>query len=90
MRNSLLKLAFFLGFFNSSLSYGAPVTATTNAIPPEVKVQKDHSFDDLLVQGKYHFADETVTTVEADRLLDALIGVRKDFKDRLEVSDKGY
>ncbi len=50
----------------------------------------DHSFDDVLVQGKYHFSDEAVTTVEEDKVLDALIGVRTDFKDRLEQSAERY
>jgi hypothetical protein len=44
------------------------------------------SFEDVLVQGKYHFSDEAVTTVEGDKVLDALLGVRKDFKDRLKKS----
>lgn len=45
-----------------------------------------HSFEDLLVQGKYHFSDEAVSTVEEDKVLDSLIGVRSDFKDRLKKS----
>ena len=49
-----------------------------------------HSFDDLLVQGKYHFSDEAVTTVEEDKVLDSLIGVRTDFKDRLEQSAERF
>jgi hypothetical protein len=44
------------------------------------------SFEDVLVQGKYHFSDEAVTTVEQDKVLDALLGVRTDFKDRLKKS----
>ena len=44
------------------------------------------SFEDLLVQGKYHFTDEAVTTVEDDKILDALLPVRKDFKDRIKRS----
>lgn len=44
------------------------------------------SFDELLIQGKYHFSDEAVITVEQDKILDALLGVRKDFKDRIEQS----
>lgn len=47
---------------------------------------KSHNFEDLLVNGKYHFADEAVSTVEADKVFDSLIGVRNDFKDRLEDS----
>lgn len=47
---------------------------------------KSHNFEDLLVNGKYHFADEAVSTVEADKVFDSLIGVRTDFKDRLQDS----
>ena len=54
------------------------------------KSQTEHSFEDLLVQGKYHFSDESVTTVEEDKVLDSLIGVRTDFKDRLEESAGKY
>ena len=53
-------------------------------------VQKKMSFEDLLVQGKYHFSDESVTTVEEDKVLDALIGVRNDFKDRLQNSEEKF
>ena len=50
------------------------------------KKSTDVSFDDVLVQGKYHFSDEAVTTVEDDKILDALLGVRTDFKDRIKKS----
>ena len=88
-----MKVLLLFTLLSVGLLNAAPVTQTPAANSPiatEAKVKKDHAFDDLLVQGKYHFADETVTTVEADRMLDALIGVRKDFKDRLEASDKGF
>jgi hypothetical protein len=48
----------------------------------------EHNFEDVLVQGKYHYSDEAVTTVEEDKVLDSLIGVRTDFKDRLEQSSE--
>ena len=44
------------------------------------------SFDELLIQGQFHFSDEAVITVENDKVLDALLGVRKDFKDRIQQS----
>lgn len=50
------------------------------------KKSTELSFDDVLVQGKYHFSDEAVTTVEDDKILDALLGVRTDFKDRIKKS----
>lgn len=50
----------------------------------------DISFEDLLVQGKYHFSDEAVTTVENDKVLEGLLGIRKDFKDRMQQSAELY
>ncbi len=58
--------------------------------PMDAKSQNEHSFEDLLVQGKYHFSDEAVTTVEDDKVLDSLIGVRSDFKDRIKQSSGLY
>jgi len=52
--------------------------------------QTQMRFDEILVQGKYHFADEAVVTVEEDKVLDALLGARKDFRDRLEKSAARY
>lgn len=57
---------------------------------PAKASQTQHNFEDLLVQGKYHFSDEAVTTVEDDKVLDALIGVRSDFKDRIKQSSGLY
>lgn len=54
------------------------------------KKSTDLSFDELLVQGKYHFSDEAVTTVEQDKILDGLLQVRKDFKDRVQQSAARY
>lgn len=54
------------------------------------KKSTEVSFEDVLVQGKYHFSDEAVTTVEQDKVLDALLGVRTDFKDRLKKSTTRY
>ncbi len=52
--------------------------------------QTKHSFEDLLVQGKYHFSDEAVSTVEEDKVLDSLLGVRSDFKDRMSKSAEQF
>lgn len=49
---------------------------------------REVSFDEILVQGKHHFSDEAVVTVEQDKVLDALLEVRKDFKDRIRKSAK--
>jgi hypothetical protein len=80
-----MKLAFLALAFSFSFSALAAETP-----PPKPDSSTSHSFEDLLVQGKYHFSDEAVTTVEEDKVLDSLIGVRTDFKDRLEQSAERY
>ena len=61
--------------------------ASTAAAPAAKKAgQTDMNFEDLLVSGQYHFSDEAVTTVEEDKVLNSLIGVRGDFKDRMKQS----
>ncbi|WII73615.1 hypothetical protein QJS83_06980 [Bdellovibrio sp. 22V] len=57
-----------------------------HAAPEKKNAQKDMNFEDLLVSGQYHFSDEAVTTVEEDKVLNSLIGVRTDFKDRMKQS----
>jgi hypothetical protein len=80
-----MKIAFLaLAFSFSALA------AETPPPKPAADSSTSHSFEDLLVQGKYHFSDEAVTTVEEDKVLDSLIGVRTDFKDRLEQSAERY
>lgn len=80
-----------LSMFVAQISWAAPdkKAETANAVPAANGTSSNktsHSFEDLLVQGQYHFSDEAVTTVEEDKVLDALIGVRTDFKDRLKKS----
>ncbi len=60
--------------------------ARAESTKPTQKLETNANFDDLLIQGKYQFSDEAITTVEEDKVLDSLLGVRKDFRDRLERS----
>lgn len=46
----------------------------------------DISFEDALVNAKHHGAGEAVITVGADKVLDSLLGVKKDFKKRIKKS----
>ncbi len=79
MKKIILLISVFLGF--------AAFSATPKATTTTSKTSNtEHNFEDMLVQGKFHFSDEAVTTVEEDKVLDSLIGVRKDFKDRLLMS----
>ncbi len=79
----------------STVAFAAKDGGKNNPISALPAAQKSsestaHNFEDLLVQGKYHFSDEAVTTVEEDKVLDSLIGVRSDFKDRLKSSTGSY
>lgn len=75
-----MRLILFLTIFGLSLSaQAAKKDKSTN-----------FNFDELLIQGEYHFSDEITTTVEQDKVLDALLGVRKDFKDRMKRSASRY
>ncbi len=70
-------------FLLVSVSHGAQKQKQKKA-----RQSKEVSFDEILVQGKHHFSDEAVVTVEQDKVLDALLEVRKDFKDRIRKSAK--
>lgn len=80
----------------SLVSFGAvaaPEEAPQNAAAaakPAGKKTTDMNFEDLLIQGKYHFSDEAVATVEQDKVLDGLLDIRKDFKDRIKQSTARY
>ena len=78
----MIKYAALLLVFIGSVSGAAP----TAAAPAKKAGQTDMNFEDLLVSGQYHFSDEAVTTVEEDKVLNSLIGVRGDFKDRMKQS----
>lgn len=46
----------------------------------------DLSFEDLLIQGRYHFSNESVVTVEEEKVFSKLLKIRKDFDDRIKGS----
>lgn len=87
LSNFLLGILVVFGF--AKLSQAATSGGELKSEEPSKKEKKkttDVSFEDVLVQGKYHFSDEAVTTVEQDKVLDALLSVRKDFRDRIQKS----
>ena len=77
------RLLVVMSLFLGSVAVAAPKNQSSKK-----KVSKEISFDEILVQGKHHFSDEAVVTVEQDKVLDALLEVRKDFKDRIRKSAK--
>lgn len=90
MKKSMM-LVLSLQIVSYSLSgFAAPSVDAKQAAPASAvksaKKSTDVSFEDVLVEGKYHFSDEAVTTVEGDKVVDALLNVRTDFKDRMKKS----
>jgi hypothetical protein len=77
-----MKYALIVLVLLAGVAHAAPDKATS----PAAAKNKDMNFEDLLVSGQYHFSDEAVTTVEEDKVLNSLIGVRADFKDRMKQS----
>jgi hypothetical protein len=90
MKTYWVSVILFIGFLGvlPSGAVHAESDAKEAAAKDQAKKKKttEVNFEDVLVQGKYHFSDEAVTTVEQDKVLDALLGVRTDFKDRLKKS----
>lgn len=81
-----MKLLISLLIFCGALSVA--VAAPKGSAQKKSRQAQEVSFDEILVQGKHHFSDEAVVTVEQDKVLDALLEVRKDFKDRIQKSAK--
>ena len=57
---------------------------TGSAYAKDGKNSRNLSFEEILVQGKYQFSDEATVSVEQDKVLDSLLSVRKNFKDRIK------
>jgi hypothetical protein len=89
---SALSLMTSLGF--SSLSEAKKNDSTSKrksvlkpvASVPSQRLKKDVSFDDYAVKGKYLVPLSSVTVVEEDKNIDDLIGVRRNFDDRVEAT----
>jgi hypothetical protein len=47
------------------------------------KLSRNLSFTGSSVDGKYHSAGESVAQVESEKSLNMLMGIRKNFRDRL-------
>jgi len=58
-------------------------TAPAAAASKKSKLSKDIRFNGSQVDGKYLSAGESVAEVEGDKEMGALVGVRKNFHDRL-------
>ena len=65
----------------SAKSFKAKSVHTT--VAKQGKLSRDVVFDGSVVNGKYLSSGEAVSTVENEKSLGNLIGMRSDFKDRL-------
>ena len=72
----------FISLGTSSLWGAVKKTKKKNAI--------EMDFDELLIRGKYHFSDESVLTVEDEKILNGLLEIRKDYKDRVQKTATWY
>jgi hypothetical protein len=52
------------------------------------KLKKNISFHGHTISGKFQLPFESTTTIEDEKSLDDLIGVRKNFQDRIQVSQE--
>ncbi|MBE8163007.1 MAG: hypothetical protein HAW63_03360 [Bdellovibrionaceae bacterium] len=83
-----MKIPFITMFFViilSSFNLSAKVSKHTVAKSTS-NLKTNISFEDALVNAKHHGVGEAVITVGADKVLDALLGVKKDFKKRIKKS----
>jgi major membrane immunogen (membrane-anchored lipoprotein) len=71
----------------SSLKNSKKKTASKDASESkeDKSLSRDMVFTGTDVNGKYLSAGESMTTVESEKSLNQLIGMRKDFKDRMAV-----
>jgi len=74
-------ITLLMGFV--SMSAAGATTSVPNG-HKKSHLSTDVNFEDQLVNGKYAYPDEAIATVEDDKLLNDLLAVRKDFKDRLK------
>lgn len=81
----LILVIIFAGFFIfGNFEVYAKSGASTQK--PKSNYKTQHDFDDTLVSGKYQTPMGSVVKVDDDKTLDDLIGVRKNFRDRIEES----
>ncbi|MES2857419.1 MAG: hypothetical protein V4692_16225 [Bdellovibrionota bacterium] len=50
---------------------------------PKPKLSRNLSFSGSAVDGKYHSAGESIAQVESEKSLSMLMGIRKNFRDRI-------
>ncbi len=90
MKALMVLLILMAGLVFGPTAFAEKQTTVAPEANAQAKTETSHNFEDLLVQGKYHFTDEAVSTVEEDKVLDSLLGLRSDFKDRMVQSAEQF
>lgn len=83
----ILALAFAILYIATVFVIQSAHATTPKKHSQHKKLSTSVDFNDRTVGGKYMFSTEAITTVENDKSLEDLIGVRKNFKDRVERSE---
>lgn len=82
MKTSILIAVIIMAL--TPAAFGAKSTSTPASAPAKKKnLSRDVVFSGSAVDGKYHSAGEGVAQVEDEKDLNMLIGIRKNFRDRL-------
>ncbi len=83
-----LQIVFMVAFIapaqakNSHKSKGSQVTKKALPGAQNGQLGTNFSFEAASVHGKYQMAGQGVATVEDEKVLDDLLGLRRQFKDR--------
>ena len=85
-------LIFFLAIPSGALAKGkhlkksnkAKVTKSVSKKDPKSQLGTSFSFDAASVRGKYQMAGQGIALVEDEKVLDDLLGLRRQFRDREE------
>lgn len=90
MKTLILILSIFVFSFNTAeaktkknkAAAKSKVTKTVKKKGPEGQLGTAFSFDAASVRGKYQMAGQGIASVEDEKVLDDLLGLRRSFRDR--------
>lgn len=83
---SSVKQSLAVSSVKQSLTVSATKTAKSSSSSSSSTLTTDAKFDDQAVGGKYQLPMEALSVVENEKAIDDLIGVRKNFRDRISRS----
>ncbi len=85
MRSQILITVLVFGLLPAFASTTAQKKSTPKAAAKkQSSLTTDAKFDDQAVGGKYQLPMEALSIVENEKSIDDLIGVRKNFRDRVQ------